>query len=125
MPSRVTGFHHFSLLVRDIDRAAAFYDGAFGMPRKPRPPFDTRGVWYDVDGILEFHLIESTEVPARNESHPAIEVDDIRACVAACIASGGTLQQDTYVREHDGSLSAFVRDPDENLLELTQHRNVG
>jgi catechol 2,3-dioxygenase-like lactoylglutathione lyase family enzyme len=120
LPVRVLGFHHHTLLVRDLDRSAAFYDQAFGMPRKARPNFSTRGVWYDLNG-LELHLIESDDVPARNEGHPALEVEDIRAAVAASVAAGATLIQDTYTREHDGSLSAFIRDYDENLIELTQH----
>jgi hypothetical protein len=52
------------------------------------------------------------------KGHPALEVTDLRAAVAACVASGARLQQDIFLREHDGSFSAFVRDPDDNLIEL-------
>jgi catechol 2,3-dioxygenase-like lactoylglutathione lyase family enzyme len=116
----VTGFHHYTFLVRDLDRAAAFYDGVLGLVRKQRPNFASRGIWYDVAG-LELHLIESSQVPDCHEGHPALEVTDLRAAVAACIASGARLQQDVFLREHDGSFSAFVRDPDDNLIELCSH----
>lgn len=121
MSVTVLGFHHLTLLTRDLDRAAAFYDGVLGLTRKIRPNFASRGIWYDVAG-LELHLIETPEVPSRSEAHPALEVADIRAAVAACVAAGATVQQDTFVRTHDDSLSAFIRDPDDNLLEFTQHR---
>jgi catechol 2,3-dioxygenase-like lactoylglutathione lyase family enzyme len=117
----VTGFHHYTFLVRDLDRAAAFYDGVLGLVRKQRPNFSSRGIWYEMAG-QELHLIESAQVPDCHEGHPALEVTDLRAAVDACVASGARLQQDIFVREHDGSLSAFVRDPDENLIELCSHR---
>ncbi len=120
MPVRVLGFHHFTLLTRDIDSAAAFYEGVLGLARKQRPGFKSRGIWYDVGG-LELHLIETPNVPARHEGHPALEVADIRAAVAACREAGAPVQQDTFVRNHDGSLSALVRDPDGNLIELCSH----
>jgi len=113
----VQRLHHITILVRDLDVAAAFYDGSLGLTRKTRPPFDSRGIWYDVDGI-EVHLIETPGVPDRHEGHPAFAVADIRKAVAQCLAGGATLQQDTFVRSHDNSLSAFLRDPDGNLIEL-------
>jgi catechol 2,3-dioxygenase-like lactoylglutathione lyase family enzyme len=120
-PVVVIGFHHYTLLVRDLDRAASFYDGVLGLTRKQRPDFASRGIWYDLAG-QELHLIETAQVPDRNEGHPALEVTDLRAAVAACVAAGAGLQQDIFRREHDGSYSAFVRDPDDNLLELCSHR---
>jgi catechol 2,3-dioxygenase-like lactoylglutathione lyase family enzyme len=119
-PVVVTGFHHYTLLVRDLDRSAAFYEGVLGMVRKPRPNFASRGIWYDLAG-QELHLIETDKVPDCHEGHPAFEVTDLRAAVDACVAAGARLQQDTFLREHDGSYSAFVRDPDDNLLEFCCH----
>ncbi len=120
MSVEVVGFHHFTLLVNDIDRATAFYDDVLGLTRKARPNFGVKGAWYDVAG-LELHLIQTNQLPDAHEGHPAFEVRDIRAAVLACVAGGATLGQDTFTRAHDNSLSAFLRDPDGNLIELTQH----
>lgn len=119
----VLGFHHFTILVRDLEKAAPFYDDVLGLgnKRKTRPNFDSKGIWYDMGGGQELHLIETNAVPDCHEGHPAFEVDDIRAAVAACAAAGCRVQQDTFVRTHDDSLSAFVRDPDDNLIEFTAH----
>ena len=109
--------HHISILVRDMEVAGPFYDNVLGLTRKTRPDFGSPGAWYDVDGI-EVHLIQTPDVPGRHEGHPAFTVADIRDAVAKCLAGGATLQQDTFVRTHDNSLSAFLRDPDGNLIEL-------
>jgi glyoxylase I family protein len=120
MPATVLGFHHFSLLTRDIERAAAFYEGVLGLQRKPRPNFSSTGIWYEVGG-QELHLIQSPDVAAFHEGHPAFEVADIKEAVAACREGGATVREDVFVRTHDNSLSAFILDPDDNMLELTQH----
>lgn len=123
---QVLGFHHHTLLVRDLDRATLFYEGVLHLPRKTRPNFGNRGAWYDMSAGQELHLIEAPHgVPPENEGHPAFEVNDLRAAVAACRAAeaiGVRVQQDVFVRTHDDSLSAFVRDADQNMIELTQHK---
>jgi glyoxylase I family protein len=124
VPVEVLGFHHFTLLTQDVERAAVFYDGVLGLPRKERPAFSSRGIWHDV-GDQELHVLESRDLPEHHEGHPAFEVADIRVAVTACLAGGATLQQDTFVRTHDGSLSAFVRDPDGNLLGFCSHGSGG
>lgn len=122
-PVITLGFHHFSLLVRDLDRAVAFYQNGMGLSPIPRPDAYSKVRWFRVGDAHELHLIASDAVPARHEGHPAFEVSDIRTSLAACLSAGGTLQQDAFTRP-DGSLSAFVRDPDDNLVELTQHTGV-
>jgi lactoylglutathione lyase len=124
MPAiHVIGIHHVTHLVRDLDRAVAFYEGVLNLQRKARPDFGNRGVWYEMGAARdqELHLIETVGVPDKHEGHPAFEVSDIRAAVEACRAAGARVQQDVFVRTHDNSLSAFVRDPDDNLIEFTQH----
>lgn len=117
----ITGFHHFTLMTRDLEKAAPFYDTVLGLTRKHRPFFESKGIWYDIAG-QELHLIE-TEAPVEcHDGHPALEVSDIKAAIAACLAGGAIVQRDVFPRPHDDSLSAYVKDPDGNLIELCQHR---
>lgn len=124
MPVTILGFHHYTVLVRDIAAAAPFYDNVLGLARKARPDFGNNGIWYDMGSGQELHLIQTAHVPDCHEGHPAFEVADLREAVAACRAAGATIHKDVFARKHDDSLSAFVYDPDQNLLEFTQHQRV-
>lgn len=121
--SIVLGIHHVTLLVTDLERSAVFYETGLGLVRKQRPPFTSEGIWYAL-GMQEVHLLKKDRAAAHNDAHPAFEVSDMETAIANCQAAGGTLDQGAFVREHDDSLSAFVRDPDGNLIELCFHDDL-
>src|SRR4051794_24260201 len=58
--------HHVTLLVDDVDKAAAFYGGVLQMTAKPRPAFDFPGLFYRC-GQQEIHLIVTPQLPASGE----------------------------------------------------------
>ena len=62
----IAGLHHVTLLVDDIDQAAAFYGGVLQMAAKPRPAFDFPGLFYHC-GQQEIHLIVTPQMPASGE----------------------------------------------------------
>ena len=126
VPVEILGLHHYTLRTRDLKRATAFYEGVFGLKRKPQPGAVSRTARYDIGGqelqLLEVDdLPEGADAPDPRESHPAIEVDNIHTAVAACLTGGAEMQQVIFARDEDGSQSAFLRDPDGNLLELCSH----
>lgn len=49
--------HHVSLAVRDLDKARAFYSDILKFREIPRPPFQSKGIWYEV-GDQQLHLLE-------------------------------------------------------------------
>ena len=62
----IAGLHHVTLLVDDMDKAAAFYGGVLQMAPKPRPAFDFPGLFYYC-GEQEIHLIVTPEMPASGD----------------------------------------------------------
>jgi len=58
---------HITLPTRDVERTAAFLEGAFGLPRVPAPdnsPVDV--AWFDIGGGQQLHVVhvEGFEVSA-------------------------------------------------------------
>jgi glyoxylase I family protein len=114
----VSGIHHVSINVSDVDRALSFYVDALGLVPLPRPDFAFGGAWLATPDGRQVHLI-AAEVPPDVGQHVAFEVDDIDAAVAALRDAGVEVSApkavgDTHARQ------AFLADPDGNRLELNE-----
>jgi catechol 2,3-dioxygenase-like lactoylglutathione lyase family enzyme len=101
------------------DEARAFYGGLLGLKEKPVPPkLDPNElVWFDLDGDLELHLMQTGDRPPPN-AHFCIAVDtgldDMRAGIEA---AGIETRTPTEIV---GRPRFMCHDPFGNLLELTQ-----
>lgn len=121
--SSVVSLLHASLLVADLPRSRAFYEGVLGLKPSPaRPAMNFDGVWYDV-GSGQIHLIalpNPDPVQGRPEHggrdrHTALGVSDFAAMQARLQAAGLN-----YTLSRSGRAALFVRDPDGNALELVE-----
>ena len=131
MPERVShvvSLLHASLLVADLARSRAFYEGVLGLTANPaRPAMSFDGVWYDVGGG-QIHLINLPNpdpVSGRPEHggrdrHTALGVIGLDALQARLDAAGLP-----YTRSRSGRAALFLRDPDGNALELVEVSRVG
>jgi len=118
---RVVGLLHASLLVSDLDRSRAFYEGLLGLvPNAARPDLGFPGVWYDM-GASQIHLLAlpnpdpTTGRPEHGgrDRHTALAVSDWEDMRHALDAAGLP-----YTLSRSGRRALFVRDPDGNALEL-------
>lgn len=112
---------HVSLLIADVDRSRAFYEGVLGLrPSATRPTMKFDGVWYDIGGA-QIHLLclpnpdPVTGRPAHGgrDRHVALAVRDLAALGARLEAAGVP-----YSLSQSGRPALFVRDPDGNALEF-------
>lgn len=119
--SEIVSLLHASILVADVARSRAFYEGVLGLvpnPRRPVMSFD--GVWYDVGGA-QIHLIclpnpdPVTGRPghAGRDRHTALGVRDWEGLRGKLDAAGLA-----YTLSESGRRALFLRDPDGNALEL-------
>jgi len=112
---------HTALLVSDLDRAEWFYGHILGLTKVDRP-LRFPGTWYQI-GAFQIHLIlaDNPAVPLPNpsklgrNSHLALEVNDI-ALAQDRLSNHGI----DYQVSASGRPALFTRDPDGNVLELTQ-----
>jgi glyoxylase I family protein len=106
--------HHASIRVADLTRSIAFYEGLLGLRPIARPDFGLPGRWYGVGGG-QLHLIEGAAAGGALDPtgpHFAIAVADLDAARGELAAAGvETLDP--------GGSQLWLRDPDGNVIELT------
>jgi glyoxylase I family protein len=125
---KITQLLHSSLLIADLARARAFYEGVLGLSLHPgRPDLGYPGAWYEL-GAQQIHLMQlpnpdPLEVrPAHGgrDRHVALAVDDIAALKARLDVQGVP-----YTMSKSGRAALFCRDPDGNALEFVETRATG
>jgi glyoxylase I family protein len=125
---RVRQLLHASLLVADVARSRAFYEGILGLAASSqRPELGFAGVWYDLDPG-QLHLIcqpNPDPVTGRPEHggrdrHTALGVEDWEGLRRRLDAVGCA-----YTLSRSGRRALFVRDPDGNALELVELGVIG
>lgn len=115
----VKGFHHVAIVVKDVEKSRAFYEGVLNLEPIPRPDFGFEGQWYQM-GPQELHLMQKETV--RNQvQHFAIETTDIGVIFEKLKAKGVSIVSPPGKRPHDNSDFMFCLDPDGNLIEITHH----
>lgn len=119
----VSGFHHASLLIADLQRSLAFYQGILGLELDTnRPPLGYPGAWLNVSG-QQIHLIQlpnpdptiGRPLHAGHDRHLALTVTNINQLRTALGDAGIS-----YTSSRSGRLALFCRDPDGNGLEFIQ-----
>ena len=119
--AEIVSLLHVSLMVADLARARAFYEGVLGLKPSPaRPEMSFPGIWYEL-GAAQIHLIclpnpdSASERPAHGgrDRHTALGVrgwDELRTRLDAANLP--------YTLSQSGRQALFVRDPDGNALEM-------
>lgn len=114
---------HSSLLVEDLSRARAFYEGVLGLtPNSGRPAMRFEGVWYDL-GQQQIHLMclpnpekgLSRPEHGGRDRHVALGVDSV-----AELANRLDAENISYTRSQSGRAALFCRDPDGNAIEFSE-----
>ena len=124
--------HHVSLVTRDPEQSAAFYQSIFGLNRLDRPPFKIEGVWLACGPHLQLHLTEHLSGNFRsagvdnNDVHFAFRTDDFEGVLGRLLAAGFSEDagdddpRKLLVNRSGlaGFLQLYVMDPDRNIIEV-------
>ena len=117
MALNLTGIHHVSIVVTDVERSRNFYTNVLGLREIPRPKtFDFFVVWYDLGG-QHIHLIPRDQAEAASPRHFALHVSDSRSARKRFQELGLSVRETTPI---PGCDRFFVHDPDGNLIEIMQ-----
>ncbi len=112
---------HAGLIVSDLARAAAFYEGVLNLARAPRPDLGFPGIFYALEGGGQIHLMCLPDPCAGHprpdhggrDRHLALIVRDWEALRERLTAAGTP-----FTMSRSGRRALFCRDPDGNALEF-------
>ena len=114
---------HVSVRVSDLPRARKFYEEILGFtPATNRPNLSVQGMWYEFGGA-QLHLLVSGEMLGQPmvSTHPGQE-PHIAFAVESIEYVRQILQHAKipFVLSRSGRKALFCRDPDGNVLELSE-----
>ncbi|PWT83359.1 MAG: bleomycin resistance protein [Blastocatellia bacterium] len=117
MKQMISGIHHVSIVVTDLELSRRFYTQVLGLREIPRPAtFDFVVVWYDL-GSQHIHLVPRAAADAPSPRHFALQVEDAAAAREHFAEFGVPTRETTPI---PGCDRFFVHDPDGNLIEIMQ-----
>lgn len=117
---KVTGIHHVSLIVDDLEKAREFYTNTLGLEELPAFAFDYPVQFYQINEREQLHLTEWKDAVSFR-GHYCLEVDDFNAAFHRFKQMGiiDTAPWGKVRRLPSGAMQMFVRDPAGNLIEIT------
>jgi len=111
---------HCSLVVQNLERAAAFYRDVLGLTEIEIPstfkPAGLKVRWFRL-GSQQIHILEGTENQRNSQHHMALQVDDAQAARSWVKEKGCNIQETILI---PGADRFFVRDPEGNLIEIIE-----
>lgn len=119
----IKGLLHVAVMVSDVPRARKFYENVLGLePATNRPNLSVQGVWYEL-GNMQLHLLALSHTLDRSiallhpgqEPHIALAVENIERVREILQAA-----QIPFAMSRSGRRALFCRDPDGNVLELSE-----
>ena len=117
---RIVGIDHVQLAMpagpEAEEQAQAFFEGLFGLPRRPKPPqlAGRGGCWFEL-GPVRVHLgVEEDFRPAR-KAHPALVVENLDELRRRLDQAGHPTH---WAEDVPGQPHWYVDDPFGNRIEL-------
>ena len=111
---------HCSLVVQNLERAAAFYREVLGLTEIAIPStFKPAGLnvrWFRL-GSQQIHIFLGDENQPNSQHHMALQVDDAQAARSWMKERGIDIEETILIQNAD---RFFIRDPDRNLIEIIE-----
>jgi predicted enzyme related to lactoylglutathione lyase len=125
---------HFAIVVRDIEKAAAFYEKVFDLKRVGREDLEMGSGIYLSDGVINLALLSykgesgSGLKDAKNfvgAHHFGFQVDDLEATRARIEAAGGTFFFTLGKTKDEANFEMKFKDPDGVIFDISEKGWIG
>ena len=115
---------HCSVVVQNLEHAAAFYRDVLGLTEIKIPstfkPAGLKVRWFRL-GSQQIHLLAGIENQPNSQHHMALQVDDAQAARVWMKEKGVEVEETILI---PGADRFFVRDPDDNLIEIIEWKET-
>jgi glyoxylase I family protein len=129
----ISGIHHVSLTVSDLERSRRFYSEVLGLEEIERPPFSFPGAWFAAGAGQHVHLIVHTDPTFRGDK--GIDTRDVHFAMRApsfakalAFLRGRGFREDaddsdpSVIRVNPRPVAGFpqmyIMDPDRHVIEI-------
>jgi len=119
--SKILGFDHVSIVVKDAEASKRFYQTLLGLPCLPRPDLGFPGYWLDLGAAQSLHIMQldhpflSLKRPKHGgrDFHFALRVESLQDFIPV-------IEQLNlpYTMSQSGRKALFLKDLDGNPVEL-------
>jgi predicted enzyme related to lactoylglutathione lyase len=120
---------HFAVVVRDLEKSAAFYEGVFDLKRVGQETLDFASAIYLTDGVINLALLNyhgkrgSGLDDAKNfvgAHHFGFQVEDIAATQKRIEAAGGKFFFDLGSDQEKENFERKFKDPDGIIFDISK-----
>jgi predicted enzyme related to lactoylglutathione lyase len=125
---------HFAVVVRDLERAAAFYERVFDLQRVGRDDLEIGSGIYLSDGVINLALLQYKSAAAAGVEnlddlvgahHFGFKVDDLEAAQRRIEAAGGTFFFDLGKTKDEVNFERKFKDPDGVIFDISEKGWLG
>lgn len=112
--------NHVTLIVDNLEKAAAFYEQELGLEPLPAYKFDYPAAFFRINDTQQLHVTEWKDTPSFR-GHACLRVDDFAGAFRRFkeLRIIDTSPWGKVRKLPDGTLQMFIRDPAGNLVELS------
>lgn len=124
---------HIAVCVKDLEKAAKFYEDVFELKRVGREDIEIGSAIYMTDGVINLALLNFSGTKGHDlkdpktavgANHFGFQVDDIAETQRRIEAAGGTFFFDLG-DARKGNFERKFKDPDGVVFDISQHGWVG
>jgi predicted enzyme related to lactoylglutathione lyase len=125
---------HFAIVVRDLDRAARFYEEVFDLKRVGRDDLEIGSGIYLSDGVINLALLQYKSAAAAGVDnldelvgahHFGFKVENLEAAQRRIEAAGGKFFFDLGKSKDDVNFERKFKDPDGVIFDISEKGWLG
>ena len=116
---------HIAVVVRDLERAARFYEQVFELKRVGEEHIDMGSAIYLSDGVINLALLKYKSDTPAGAHHFGFQVDDLEAARKRIEAAGGKFFFALGKSKEESNIEVKYKDPDGVIFDLSDKGWIG